>query len=126
MVAGDPLHARSLVEVACFYGAYCVQALLMLPWNPPLSNYRLLTQVQRPLLPTLTRGQVSWSGRGAGDGGKLKESLGMVRQVEAVFGHRLASHLLSNSKEGHILAPVPLRCARSHMNSVSLVVGNID
>jgi hypothetical protein len=47
------------VEVAWFYGAYSVQGLLLLPWSPPLSNYRLsnyrlLDQVQRPLLPTLT------------------------------------------------------------------------
>ncbi len=79
MVAGDPLHTRSLVEVACFYGAYSVQGLLMLPWNPPLSNYRLLNQVQRPPAHT-HRGQVSSSG-GAGDGGRQVER--EIRHLEA-------------------------------------------
>jgi hypothetical protein len=79
VVAGDPLHTRSLVEVAWFYGAYSVQGLLMLPWNAPLSNYRLLNQVQRQLLPTLM-----------GDRCPPSPPLGWG-QVEIVIRHREAS-----------------------------------
>jgi len=44
-LSGDPLHTRSQVEVTCFYAGYWLEALVCLPFNPPMSNYRLFTQV---------------------------------------------------------------------------------
>ena len=43
---GDPLHARSLPEKATFYGLYLLEALTLLPYNPPFTNYRLYTEPQ--------------------------------------------------------------------------------
>ena len=44
----DPLHTRSALERSTFYAAYALEMLLLMPWNPPLSNYRLHTEGAQP------------------------------------------------------------------------------